>query len=175
VSAKPAASTRPADGILINTTPAAEHSRQPAVRLPAAGQATASPAANRGPFLSRLLSRRYAGLPLLVWLASVLLLVLALLVGGWLWFSRPGGQPQGDEATEMPTDAESASVEEPLPKPKPVPSTKNKQPPPKRVQRPPSRTKPAKPADESSGPSPLDGLDKLTPDGGAATPAPSGK
>jgi hypothetical protein len=122
-----------------------------------------------------LLSRRYAGLPLLVWLASVLLLVLPLLVGGWFWFSRSGGQPQGDEATEMPTDAESASVEEPLPKPKPVPSTKNKQPPPKRVQRPPPRTKPAKPADESSGPSPLDGLDKLTPDGGAATPAPSGK
>jgi serine/threonine protein kinase len=172
VSAKPAASTRPTDGIMINTTPAAEHSRRPAVRLPAAGrlsgavEGTASPAVPRGP----LLSRRYAGLPLLVWLASVLLLVLPLLVGGWLWFSRSGGQPQVDEATdamELPADGENASVKEPLAKPKPVPPTKNKQPPPKRVQKPP-RTKPDKSADESSVPSPLDGLDKLT-------PAPSGK
>jgi len=185
VSAKPAASTRPADGIMINTTPAAEHSHRPAARLPAAGrlsaagQGTASPAATRGPFLSRLLSRRYAGLPMLVWLASVLLLVLPLLVGGWLWFGPAGGQPQGDEsteATEMPTDAESASVEEPLPKPKQKsPASAKPKPPPKPDRRPPAGKKPAKPADESSGPSPLDGLDKLTPDSGAATPAPSGK
>jgi hypothetical protein len=113
----------------------------------------------------------------LVWLASVLLLVLPLLVGGWLWFGRPGGQPQGDESTdamELPADGESASVEEPPLKPKPVPAVKSK-PPAKSSRRPSQGKKPEKPADESSGPSPLDGLDKLTPDGGAATPAPSDK
>ena len=140
-------------------------------------EGSASPAAPRGPFLSRLLSRRYAGLPLLVWLASVLLLVLPLLVGGWLWFGRSGDQPQGDdlsEAAEMPTDAESASAEEPLPKPKPVPAAKSK-PPAKSSRRPSQGKKPEKPADEPSGPSPLDGLDKIMSDGAAATPAPSGK
>ena len=177
VSAKPTASTRPADGIMINTTPAAEHSRRPAARLPAsaAGQGTASRAAPRGPFLSR----RYAGLPLLVWLTSVLLLVLPLLVGGWLWFGRSGDQTQGDdlsEAAEMPTDGENASVEEPLPKPKPKPSTSAKPKlPPKPDRRSSAGKKADKPADEPSGPSPLDGLDKLTPDSGPATPAPSGK
>lgn len=173
VSAKPAASTQPADGIMINTTPAAGHSRRTAVSLPAANHGTVRPAAPRGP----LLSRRYAGLPLLVWLASVLLLVLPLLVGGWLWFGRSGGQPQGDdlsEAAEMPTDAESASVEEPLPKPKPVPAVKSK-PPAKSSRRPSQGKKPEKPADEPSGPSPLDGLDKIMSDGAATTPAPSGK
>ncbi len=181
VSAKPAVSTRPADGVMINTTPAAEPSRRPAARLPPAGrlsaaaQGTASPAAHRGP----LLSRRYAGLPLLVWLASVLLLVLPLLVGGWLWFGPAGGQPQGDESTdamELPADGENASVKEPLPKPKPKPaaSAKSKLPP-KPDRRPTARTRTTKPADESSGPSPLDGLDKLTPDSGAATPAPMSK
>ena len=186
VSAKPTASTRPADGIMINTTPAAEHSRLPAARLPAAGrvsaaghlsaavEGTARPAAPRGPFLSR----RYAGLPLLVWLASVLLLVLPLLVGGWLWFNGSGGQPQGDESTdamELPADGENASVKEPLPKPKPVKSKKTEQPPPKKGRTPPPRTRTTKTVDEPSGPSPLDGLDKLTPDSGPATPAPSGK
>ena len=179
VSAKPAASTRPADGIMINTTPAAEPNRRPAARLPAAGrlsaavEGSASPAAPRGPFLSR----RYAGLPLLVWLASVLLLVLPLLVGGWLWFGRSGDQPQGDEssnAMELPADGENASVKEPLPKPKPVPAVKSK-PPAKSSRRPSQGKKTEKPADEPSGPSPLDGLDKLTPDSGPATPAPSGK
>ena len=173
VSPKTAVSTRPADGIMINTTPAAGQSRRTAVSLPAANHGTVSPTAPRGPFLSR----RYAGLPLLVWLASVLLLVLPLLVGGWLWFGRSGGQPQGDdlsEAAEMPTDGENASVEEPLPKPKPVPAVKSK-PPAKSSRRPSQGKKPEKPADESSGPSPLDGLDKLTPDSGPATPAPSGK
>jgi hypothetical protein len=126
-----------------------------------------------------LLSRRYAGLPLLVWLASVLLLVLPLLVGGWLWFGPAGGQPQGDESTdamELPADGENASVKEPLPKPKPKPaaSAKSKLPP-KPDRRPTARTRTTKPADESSGPSPLDGLDKLTPDSGAATPAPTSK
>jgi cytoskeletal protein RodZ len=124
-----------------------------------------------------LLSRRYAGLPLLVWLASVLLLVLPLLVGGWLWFSRSGGQPQGDESTdamELPADGESASVEEPPPKPKPVPAVKSK-PPAKSSRRPSPVKKPEKSADEPSGPSPLDGLDKIMSDGAATTPAPSDK
>jgi hypothetical protein len=160
---------------MINTTPAAGHSRRPAASLPAANHGTARPAAPRG----TLLSRRYAGLPLLVWLASALLLVLPLLVGGWLWFGRSGGQPQGDEspdAMELPADAESASVDEPPPKPKPKPAASAKPKlPPKPDRRPPAGKKGAKSADESSGPSPLDGLEKLTPDGGAATPAPISK
>ena len=178
---KTAAPPAQAGGIVINTNPtpgsgrgAASDSRRPMTSVPAANQVTARPATARGPWLSR----RYAGLPLVVWLASGLLLILPLLVGGWLWFSRSGGQTQGDEsveAMEVPTAAESAAVEEPPPKPKPVPSRKTKQPPPKRDQRPPQRTKPAKSADESSGPSPLDGLDKLMSDGAATTPAPSGK
>jgi len=177
---KTAAPPAQAGGIVINTNPApgsgkgaASDSRRPMTSVPAANQGTAGPATALVPWLSR----RYAGLPLVVWLASGLLLIL-LLVGGWLWFSRSGGQPQGDESTDamdVPTDAERASVEAPPPKPKPVPSRKTKLPPPKRDQRPPQRTKPAKSADEPSGPSPLDGLDKLTPDGGATTPAPSGK
>ena len=175
VSPKTAVSTRPADGIMINTTPAAGQSRRTAVSLPAANHGTVSPTAPRGPFLSR----RYAGLPLLVWLASVLLLVLPLLVGGWLWFGRSGDQPQADdlsEAAEMPTDGENASVEEPLPKPKPKPSASAKPKlPPKPDRRSSAGKKAEKPADEPSGPSPLDGLDKLTPDSGPATPAPSGK
>ncbi len=173
VSVKPAASTGPTDGIMINTTPAAEHSRRSPARQPAAAQGRARPAAPRGP----LLSRRYAGLPLLVWLASVLLLVLPLLVGGWLWFGRSGGQPQGDESTdamELPADGENASVEEPLPKPKPVPAVKSK-PPAKSSRRPSPGKKPEKPADEPSGPSPLDGLDKIMSDGAATTPTPNDK
>jgi len=182
VSTKPAASTRPADGIMINTTPAAEPSRRPATRLSAAGrlsvaaQGTTSPAVHRGP----LLSRRYAGLPLLVWLASVLLLVLPLLVGGWLWFGPAGGQPQGDESTdamELPADGENASVKAPPPKPKQKsPASAKAKLPPKPDRRSSAGKKATKTADEeSSGPSPLDGLDKLTPDSGPATPAPSGK
>ena len=114
----------------------------------------------------------------MVWLASVLLLVLPLLVGGWLWFNGSGGQPQGDESTdamELPADGENASVKEPLPKPKPVKSKKTEQPPPKKGRTPPPRTRTTKTVDEPSGPSPLDGLDKLTPDSGPATPATSGK
>ena len=115
----------------------------------------------------------------MVWLASVLLLVLPLLVGGWLWFGPAGGQPQGDESTdamELPADGENASVKEPLPKPKQKsPASAKPKLPPKPDRRPPPRTRPAKPADESSGPSPLDGLDNLTPDSGPATPATSGK
>jgi len=127
-----------------------------------------------------LLSRRYAGLPLLVWLASVLLLVLPLLVGGWLWFGPAGGQPQGDESTdamELPADGENASVKAPPPKPKQKsPASAKAKLPPKPDRRSSAGKKATKTADEeSSGPSPLDGLDKLTPDSGAATPAPSGK
>ncbi len=173
VSVKPAASTAPADGIMINTTPAAGHSRRPAVSLPAANHGTVRPAAPRGP----LLSRRYAGLPLLVWLASVLLLVLPLLVGGWLWFGRSGDQPQGDESTdamELPADREGASFDEPPPKPKPLPAVKSKTPA-KSPRRPSAGKKSEKPADEPSGSSPLDGLDKIMSDGAATTPAPSGK
>ena len=179
VSPKTAAPPAQAGGIVINTTPtpgsgksAASDSRRPMTSLPAANQVTARPAAA----LVLWLSRRYAGLPLVVWLASGLLLIL-LLVGGWLWFSRSGGQPQGDESTDamdVPTDAESAPVEEPLPKPKPVPAVKSK-PPAKSSRRPSQGKKPEKPADEPSGPSPLDGLDKIMSGGAATTPAPSGK
>ena len=79
-----------------------------------------------------------------------------------------GPENLGD-ATIASTDEEILEFEEPPPKPKPVPAVKSK-PPPKRDQRPPPRTKPAKSADESSGPSPLDGLDKLIPDGAKKTP-----
>jgi hypothetical protein len=75
---------------------------------------------------------------------------------------------------ELPADGESATVEEPLPKPKPVPAVKSK-PPAKSSRRPSPGKKPEKPADEPSGPSPLDGLDKIMSDGGAATPTPNGK
>ena len=173
VSPKHAAPASESGGIVINTNPlpgpgrtAASDIRRPPVLLPAVNQRTATRAAAS----SSWLSRRYAGLPLLVWLASGLLLAVPLLVGGWLWVGRSGQQAPGDdivEATDMPTDAEGSAVEEPIAKAKPATAVKTKQSV-KPKSRPPTGKKPAKPTDESSGPSPLDGLDKLT-------PAPSGK
>jgi hypothetical protein len=173
VSAKPAASTGPADGIMINTTAAPGPIRRPAVPLPAANQGTVSPAALRVSWLSR----RYAGLPLLVWLASVLLLILPLLVGGWLWFGRSGDHAQSDESMQPDATsdaADTAPVKTPTPQAKPAAKGKPKVPPKPDRGGPPPRKKPAKTADEPSGPSPLDGLDKLTPDGASAAPAPGG-
>ena len=173
VSPKHAAPSSESGGIVINTNPlpgpsktAASDIRRPPVSLPAVNQRTATRAAAS----SSWLSRRYAGLPLLVWLASGLLLAVPLLVGGWLWVGRSGQQaPEDDvvEATDMPTDADGSAVEEPSAKAKPATAVKTK-PSAKPKSRPPSRKKPTKPTDEPSDPSPLDGLDKLT-------PAPSGK
>ena len=173
VSPKHAAPSSESGGIVINTNPlpgpsktAASDIRRPPVSLPAVNQRTATRAAAS----SSWLSRRYAGLPLLVWLASGLLLAVPLLVGGWLWVGRSGQQaPEDDvvEATDMPTDADGSAVEEPSAKAKPATAVKTK-PSAKSKSRPPSRKKPTKPTDEPSDPSPLDGLDKLT-------PAPSGK
>jgi hypothetical protein len=132
----------------------------------------AKTAAPRGNWLSR----RYAGLPLLVWLASGLLLILPLLVGGWLWYGRAGDHGQSDEsmATEETSDsADTTAVAEPPHDAKPATPAKPKVSP-KNDRKPPPRKKPARPADEPSGPSPLDGLDKLMPDAGAAKPDPKG-
>jgi hypothetical protein len=71
------------------------------------------------------------------------------------------------EATDMPTDADGSAVEEPIAKAKPATAVKTK-PSAKSKSRPPAGQKPAKPTDEPSDPSPLDGLDKLA-------PSPSGK
>jgi len=169
VSAKPSASTPPADGITINTTAAAGHGHRPAAPMPAANRGTVSPAASRVSWLSR----RYAGLPLLVWLASGLLLILPLLVGGWLWFGRSGDQGPSDESMQTEEKGD-ATVTQTPPATKPAAAAKPKVPP-KPDRKPPPRKKPLKPADEPSGPSPLDGLDKLMTDGPSATPAPGGK
>jgi serine/threonine protein kinase len=168
----PASPSAPSDGIVINTAGATGHSRRPAAALPAANQGMAKTAAPRGNWLSR----RYAGLPLLVWLASGLLLILPLLVGGWLWYGRAGDHGQSDEsmATEETSDsADTTAVAEPPHDAKPATPAKPKVSP-KNDRKPPPRKKPARPADEPSGPSPLDGLDKLMPDAGAAKPDPKG-
>jgi len=81
-----------------------------------------------------------------------------LLVGGWLWVGRSGQQAPADdvmESTNVPADADRSAGEEPIAKAKPK----------RRLQ---PGKKPVKPSDEPSGPSPLDGLDTLT-------PTPSGK
>jgi serine/threonine protein kinase len=168
VSPKHAAPSSESGGIVINTNPlpgpsrtAASDIRRPPVLLPAVNQRTATRAAAS----SSWLSRRYAGLPLLVWLASGLLLAVPLLVGGWLWVGRSGQQAPGDdivEATDMPTDADGSAVEEPIAKAKPATAVKTK-PSAKSKSRPPAGQKPAKPNDEPSDPSPLDGLDKFAP------------
>jgi len=161
VSPKNAAPASESGGIVINTNPipgpgrtAAIEIQRPPVVLPAVNQRTAPRAAARGSWLSR----RYAGLPLLVWLASGLLLAVPLLVGGWLWVGRSGQQAPADdvmESTNVPADADRSAGEEPIAKAKPK----------RRLQ---PGKKPVKPSDEPSGPSPLDGLDTLT-------PTPSGK
>jgi eukaryotic-like serine/threonine-protein kinase len=168
-----AAPSSEAGGIVIKTHPtpgsgrgAGGDSRRSTAPMPAASQGTAGPATGRGSWLSR----RYAGLPLVVWLASGILLALPLLAGGWFWFGRSGQHTDADatlEATELPADADGSAVEEPSPRAKPTPAVKSKLPP-KPPRRPSSQKKPAKADDEPSGPSPLDDLDKLA-------PAPSGK
>jgi len=168
----PAGPSAPSDGIIINTAATAGHSRRPTTALPAANQGTARPAAPRGNWLSR----RYAGLPLLVWLASVLLLILPLVVGGWLWYGRSGDHGQSDEstATEETTDtADTTTVAEPPREAKPATAVKPKVPP-KNDRRQPQRKKSTKTTDEPSGPSGLDNLDKIMPDAGAAGPDPKG-
>jgi hypothetical protein len=135
--------------------------RRPTAPVPAANRGTPGPATPRGSWLSR----RYAGLPLAVWLAGWLLLAVTLLVGGWFWFGSSGQPTQGDEVqgkAELPADADGSAAEEPVVESKPRPDSKKKLPP-KPTSRPPLRNKKAKPTDESSGPSPLDGLDKLGP------------
>ena len=173
VSPKHAAPASESGGIVINTNPipgpgrtADSDIRRSPVLLPAVNQRTAPRAAAS----SSWLSRRYAGLPLLVWLASGLLLAVPLLVGGWLWAGRSGQQAPADdvmEATDVPRDADRSAGEEPIAKAKPGTTVKTKQSA-KPKSRPPPGKKPTKPTDEPSGPSPLDGLDTLT-------PAPSGK
>jgi serine/threonine protein kinase len=166
-----------AGGIVINTKPTSGSGKatvadthRPMAPTPAANHGTAIPAAGRGTWLWR----RYAGLPLMVWLASGLLLILPLLVGGWLWVGQSAEQPQEDEsveATEAAAVADGSVGEEPSMPPKPAPEVKNK-PSSKPPRKPTPRKKPTKSAEEPSGPSPLDGLDSLAPDGAAAKPAP---
>jgi len=111
--------------------------------LPAANRVTPGPATAR----SSWLSRRYAGLPLLVWLASGLLLAVPLLAGGWMWLGRSGQQDPGDdvvEVTDVTVDTDASAVEEPIAKPKPTPDAKKKLPP-KPARRPPPGKNPAKP------------------------------
>jgi len=168
-----AAPSSQAGGIVINTNPApgsakgaAGDIRRPAAPMPTASQGEAGPATARGPWLSR----RYAGLPLVVWLASGLLLAVPLLVGGWFWFGHSGQQTHGDDTlqeADLPAETDRSVVEEPSPRAKPAPAVKSKLPP-KPPRKPPLRKKPEKADDEPSGPSPLDNLDKLV-------PAPSGK
>ena len=135
--------------------------RGPMAPLPVANGGTPGPAIARGSWLAR----RYASLPLVVWLASGLLLAGGLLVGGWFWFGSSGQPTQGDEVqetAELPADTDGSATEEPVVESKPRPEAKKKLPP-KPTSRPPLRNKKAKPIEESSGPSPLDGLDKLGP------------
>jgi serine/threonine protein kinase len=161
-----------AGGIVINTQPTQPIPgsgrpgvggvRRPTAPLPAANRDTPGPATARGPWLSR----RYAGLPLLVWLASGLLLVSGLLLGGWFWFGSSRQPTQGDEvqdATDLPADTDSSAAEKPVVESKPRPAAK-KTLPQKQPRRTPQRKKPASTTGEPSEPSALDGLDKLGPD-----------
>jgi eukaryotic-like serine/threonine-protein kinase len=171
------AAAEPSDGaagIVINTNPLSGSGRasvgdirRPTAPPPAANRGTPGPATVRCSWLFR----RYAGLPLMVWLAGGLLLASGLLLGGWLWFGSSDQPTPGDEVqgtTELPLDTDgSATAEEPIVESKPKPDGKKKLPP-KPTSRPPLRNKKPKPTSEPSGPSPLDGLDKLG-------PAPTGK
>jgi hypothetical protein len=177
VAPKPVGPPAPTGGIVINTAPpsgpgktVAADSRRAVVPTPGA---TSKPVVSR----SAWYARRYAGLPLLVWLASVLLLILPLLVGGWLWLGHSGDHVDTDEATdatELPADADGSAIAEPPRETKPATPSKNK-PAPKPDRRPPPRKKQAKPSEESSGPSPLDNLESLAPEGSAAKPGSDGK
>ena len=151
-------------GIVIQTAsasakPTAHPSRRPTAAAAPGGQSW--------------LWRPYARLPLLAWLVLALAVAAALAVAGWLFLGGSGEPSRGDESSGVagPGDAaEEPVLEEPLPKEKPVPAAKNK-PTPKTERRPDQRKKLPKPADEPSGPSPLDGLDRLVPDGGADSAA----
>ncbi|MFM9196162.1 MAG: hypothetical protein ACKOWG_10550 [Planctomycetia bacterium] len=98
----------------------------------------------------------------MAWLAAALLSAAAIGVAGWLFLGQPG-----EEATEADTpetaetieDSSSSTIAEPAAEEKPKPAAK------KPIRRFPTRKKPEKPADEPSGPSPLDAFKDLPPAG----------
>lgn len=116
--------------------------------------------------------RRYAGLPLLVWLAAALLLAVALAVAGWLFLGRSGEQSTDEETSDTTAtiDETSETAAEP-----PVPQATPKLPAKKPPRRPPPGKKREQPASEPSGPSPLDGLKTLGTAAPDAAPASDGK
>jgi serine/threonine protein kinase len=149
-------------GIVINTASGSAKVPATANRNPTVPVA-ASPhglAATKG---RQWLWRRYAGLPLLVWLASALLVAIPLVLAGWLFLGRGDSHSEGDESSESSAVGEATEatvVEEPPPEP--TPGVKSKAPP-KPDRRPSRRPNRGQPADEPSGPSPLDGLNSLVP------------
>ena len=162
VSHKSPTPAAPAGGIVINTASGSGKGAAPESRRPSARPAAPPPttAAVGG---QEWLWRRYAGLPLLAWLAAALLLAVAVAVAGWMLLGSSGERTADDETFDT-TIEESGEAAPEKPVSRPAPKASAKKPP----RRPQPGKKPAKPAVESSGPSPLDGLDRLAPAGADA-------
>ena len=167
-SAKTTAPSAAAGGIFINTASGSGKGKAGESRK-ATAVAAATPQTTPTAGGREWLWRRYAGMPLLVWLAAALLLAVALAVAGWLFLGRSGEQSNDEETSDTTAtlDESSETAAEP-----PVPQATPKLP----AKKPPRRLPPGKkreqPASEPSGPSPLDGLKTLGTD---AAPASDGK
>ena len=171
VSAKTTAPSAAAGGIFINTASgsgkgnAGESRKATAV---AAAPPQTTPAAGGREWLWR----RYAGLPLLVWLAAALLLAVVLSVAGWLFLGRSGEQSNDEEASDTTaTIDESSETAAEVPVPQAKPKLPAKKPP----RRPPPGKKREQPASEPSGSGSLDSLKTLGTAAPDAAPASDGK